>query len=79
MNPRQVPWSDDDQEWARVLGEHLDLEPDEQVEHYVLGMTIGSGQVDGLPRKVFVSACCRGTGHPTHLMNHVTELLAGRN
>lgn len=79
VSQQRTPWTDDDQEWARVIGEYLDMGPGEQVEHFVVGASVGSGQVDGLPRKVFVVACCRNCGQPTHLMNHVMELLAGRN
>lgn len=79
MSRQQTPWTADDREWAQILGEHLDMDPGEKVEHFVVGASVGSGEIDGLPRKVFVVACCRNCGQPTHLMNHVLELLAGRN
>lgn len=75
----QTPWTPADRDWAEWLEEKLELEPGRHVEHFIVSASVGSGHADGQMRQVFVITCCRDTPQPTHLMEHVAEILGGRN
>ena len=76
-------WTDVDRATADWLEEDLrvalGLAEGEHVEHFVIGVQVGSREADGKPRRIMAVACCRNTTAPTNLMNMVVQILSEKN
>ena len=67
--------------WRQVLTDAFGLAGGEIIEHFVVVASVGSGDEDGLVRKVFIVPCEEGCPNTNlaHLLQHVIDAVGERN